>query len=78
MKIYHRITNKIFDTENDDTIITNINELKNFICKNMNGVAPKNIKFIKNGREIKGHETLIYENIEFIIIPISCTCTKHI
>ena len=72
MKIYHRITNKIFDTENYDTIITNINELKKFICNNMNGITPKNIKFIKNGREIKGSETLIYENIEFIIIPISC------
>ena len=64
------------DINLDVKVKSYLNELKEFICKNMNGIMPNNIKFIKNGREIKGSEILTYENIEFIIIPI--TCAKHI
>ena len=76
MKFYHRVTNKVFYTKDLNINTTNINEIKGFICKNMNGITPDNIKFIKNGLEIKEFQHIVHDMIEFLIIPI--TCTNHV
>ena len=72
MKVYHRITKQTFDTNDYEIYLNTINELKTFICTKVNGIKHDNIKFIKNAEEIKGTEVLLYDSIEFIIVPIQC------
>ena len=72
MKVYHRITEKTFDTIDYENNIKTIGELKQFICNKMGGIKPENIKFIKNAEEIKGGDVLLHNSVEFIIVPIKC------
>lgn len=72
MKVYHNITKTILNVNLEESNIKSEQDLKTYICKNMDSICPDNIKFIKNAKQVTGKEVLAYESIQFIIVPITC------
>ena len=78
MIIEHSLLQKKYNIDCVKYEIKKIIDLKSYLLNYLNGVTIENIKFIKDGNEIKNDET-ITENLEKIymaIIPI--TCCEHL
>tara|TARA_B100001057_G_scaffold501215_1_gene622095 strand:+ start:13174 stop:13410 length:237 start_codon:yes stop_codon:yes gene_type:complete len=78
MIIEHSLLQKKYNIDCVKYEIKKIIDLKSYLLNYLNGVTIENIKFIKDGNEIKNDE-IITENLEKIymaIIPI--TCCEHL
>lgn len=78
MIIEHSLLQKKYNIDCVKYEIKKIIDLKSYLLNYLNGVTIENIKFIKDGNEIKNYE-IITENLEKIymaIIPI--TCCEHL
>ncbi len=74
MIIEHQLLQNIYNIDCKKYEIDKIIDLKSYLLNYLNGVTIENIKFIKDGTEIKNEE-IITENLEKIymaIIPINC------
>jgi len=72
MKIHHKVTDIIYNVDCKSLNITNIQELKTYLCSMIGGVRVGNIKLIKDFGELVNDECLLYTYINMVIVPIKC------